>query len=109
MKHIAALLFCFTFVLALSAQQVQGWMTCDYHKLYLSSTGVLSMENGSGSHSRKIQINPSVRYQSVEGFGWMLTQGSAKLIMEMNSTDRTALLHELYAPDGKVRATWCSW
>ena len=105
MRHIVTLIFSFVFALALPAQQAQGWLTCDYHRMYLSSTGVQSMQDGTGSHSRKITVNPSVRYQSVEGFGWMLTQGSAKLLMEMSASARTALLQELYAPDGKVRAT----
>ena len=105
MKHIVTILFCFTFVLSLPAQQAQGWMTCDYHNLYLATPGKQTMQDGTGSHSRKIQLNPSVHYQSVEGFGWMMTQGSAKLIMEMSASARTALLRELYAPDGKVRAT----
>ncbi len=64
-----------------------------------------SMRSGTGSSSRKIQINPSIRYQSMAGFGWMLTQGSAKLLLEMNATDRNALLEELYGKEGKVRAT----
>lgn len=105
MRHIATFLFCFTFVFTLSAQQAQGWMTCDYHKIYLASTGMQSMRSGTGSSSRKIQINPSIRYQSMAGFGWMLTQGSAKLLLEMNATDRNALLEELYGKEGKVRAT----
>ena len=105
MRHIITFVLSFVFVLTLSAQQVQGWMTCDYHGLYLSASGMQSMQNGTGSHSRKIQVDPSTRYQTVEGFGWMLTQGSAKLIRQMNASSRTALLRELYAPDGTVRAT----
>ena len=105
MRNIAALIFSFAFVLAVSAQQAQGWLTCDYHQLYLSPVGARSLQNGTGSNSRKIHIDPSVRYQKVEGFGWMLTQGSAKLIREMSASARTSLLKELYAPDGKVRAT----
>ena len=63
------------------------------------------MQSGSGSNSRKLVIDPKNRYQSVEGFGWMMTQASAKLIRQMSQSDRTQLLKELYAPDGKVRAT----
>ena len=91
--------------LTLAAQSIQGWQTCDYHNLYLAPTSVQAMQAGQGSHSQKLTVNTSVRYQTVEGFGWMLTQGSAKLIRQMPAASRTQLLRDLYAPDGALRAT----
>ena len=89
----------------LSAQTAQGWMTCDYHKLYMSPTSSQPMQSGTGSNAQKLTINTQTRYQGVEGFGWMLTQASAKLIRQMSQSERTQLLRELYATDGSVRAT----
>src|SRR5580692_3079895 len=40
------------------------------------------------------------QYQSMEGFGFALTGGSAQLLMKMSAPQRTALLRELFAPGG---------
>ncbi|CAN5772876.1 glucosylceramidase [soil metagenome] len=46
-----------------------------------------------------IDIDSTQRFQSVDGFGYTFTGGSAKLINQMNTVDKTALLEELFAPD----------
>lgn len=48
----------------------------------------------------RITLDPSVTYQKIDGFGWMLTQGSAKLLMQLPADDRHALLEELYGKNG---------
>ena len=50
--------------------------------------------------SVRITLNPEQTYQTIDGFGWMLTQGSAKLLMQLPAADRHALLEELYGADG---------
>lgn len=45
-----------------------------------------------------LDTNPS--YQTVEGFGFSLTGGSAMLIAALPDADRQALLRELFLPDG---------
>jgi glucosylceramidase len=45
-----------------------------------------------------IDIDSTQRFQSVDGFGYTLTGGSAKLINQMSATDKTVLLEELFAP-----------
>jgi glucosylceramidase len=45
-----------------------------------------------------LDTNPS--YQTIEGFGFSLTGGSAMLIAALPEADRLALLRELFLPDG---------
>jgi len=47
-----------------------------------------------------ISINPKESYQSIDGFGFTLTGGSAQLMMQMSATTRKALITELFATDG---------
>lgn len=39
-------------------------------------------------------------YQKIDGFGWMLNQGSAKLLMQLPASDRRAMIEELYGVEG---------
>lgn len=47
-----------------------------------------------------IEINEAQTYQSMEGFGWCLTGGSAQHIIRMDAASRTALLKELFGSEG---------
>lgn len=44
-----------------------------------------------------IDIDPAQTFQTVEGFGYALTGGSAYLLRKMGATERTALLRELFS------------
>ena len=50
--------------------------------------------------SVRITLNPEETYQKIDGFGWMLNQGSAKLLMQLPADTRHALLEELFGADG---------
>jgi len=50
--------------------------------------------------SQAITINPAKIYQTVDGFGFALTGGSAQLLMHMDPAKRDALLHELFTRTG---------
>ncbi|MGJ0517267.1 MAG: glycoside hydrolase family 30 protein [Methylomicrobium sp.] len=45
-----------------------------------------------------ITVDAGRKYQTVEGFGFSLTGGSAMLISRLPGPDRSALLHELFLP-----------
>ena len=47
-----------------------------------------------------IEINPEIQYQEMDGFGFTLTQGSAKHLLGMNDESRKQLLLELFG-DGE--------
>ena len=48
----------------------------------------------------RITLQPEQTYQTIDGFGWMLNQGSAKLLMQLPADDRRALLEELFGAQG---------
>ncbi|MFM6914799.1 MAG: glycoside hydrolase family 30 protein, partial [Aquirufa sp.] len=48
----------------------------------------------------KIVLHPEQRFQSIDGFGFTLTGGSAQLIQQLEPTKRAALLQELFGKNG---------
>ncbi|HEX6770480.1 MAG TPA: glycoside hydrolase family 30 beta sandwich domain-containing protein [Acidobacteriaceae bacterium] len=47
-----------------------------------------------------IDVDPAKTYQTMDGFGYALTGGSAMLIHHMSDAKRAALLHNLFTTDG---------
>ena len=48
-----------------------------------------------------IEVNDDQQYQTIDGFGFALTGGSAQLLMRMEPAQRGALLKELFATSGE--------
>lgn len=48
----------------------------------------------------KIVVHPEQSFQSIDGFGFTLTGGSAQLIQQLEPTKRAALLQELFGKNG---------
>jgi glucosylceramidase len=57
--------------------------------------------NKTASADSVISVSDDERYQSIDGFGFCLTGGSAQLIVKMTPAKRAALLKELFAWDDK--------
>lgn len=49
-----------------------------------------------------IDIDATQKFQTVDGFGYTLTGGSAKLINQMNVAHKAALLQELFSPSSET-------
>lgn len=47
-----------------------------------------------------IEIDSTKKFQSIDGFGFCLTDGSAYLINQMDATDKANLINELFSTDG---------
>ncbi len=47
-----------------------------------------------------IKVDSSQKFQSIDGFGFCLTDGSAYLINSMSASDKNNLLNELFSTDG---------
>lgn len=63
-------------------------------------SGRLEFRSTPPDQSRVITVDQRRRFQSMEGFGYTLTGGSAQLLLAMSPTARTALLTELFATNG---------
>ena len=54
-----------------------------------------------------IEVTPAKTYQTIDGFGFALTGGSAQLLMHMDPAKRDALLHELFTrTDGGIGVSY---
>jgi glucosylceramidase len=53
-----------------------------------------------------IKIDPAEKYQTMDGFGFTLTGGSAQLISALPAEKRAALLKELFLPGGGIGVSY---
>ncbi|MES1217099.1 MAG: glucosylceramidase, partial [Bacteroidota bacterium] len=99
---LSALLFTVS-ISTISAQQkkiITQWLTKgDSTVLFTLQSLKIPFENKSSAHT-VISVDDSKKYQTIDGFGFALTQGSAMPIIRMNAAKRTALLKELFDTEG---------
>ncbi|MDQ2711402.1 MAG: glucosylceramidase, partial [Acidobacteriota bacterium] len=89
--------------LTLCAQKgnISVWLTNpDKSALFALQDSALSFSK-SAKQLPAIEVNDKQKYQSIDGFGFALTGGSAQLLIHMSSEKRTAILKELFADDEK--------
>jgi len=90
MKNIFLLIFVFI----VSRIDAQVWITTGDQSMLLKQQ---SVDGGKENSSIPIiEINAQKKYQTIDGFGFTLTGGSAFLINRMNPTAKAALLKELF-------------
>jgi len=83
-----------TFPFWLQAQlKAEGWETSNDKTMLLSKMNSLEAGNG---QTEIININAEKKYQSVDGFGFALTGGSAQHLIRMSAPQRKKLLSELF-------------
>lgn len=81
-------LFCFS--------QTETFLSLPKQKSFFQKTENLYSDfNGA-----KITVHPEQSFQSIDGFGFTLTGGSAQLIQQLEPTKKAALLQELFGPNG---------
>lgn len=99
-KSIGLLMGCaFTFSV-MAQSQPQVWLTkADRTALFTRQTAGLRLSTVK-SKQPVITINDKKTFQSIDGFGYALTGGSAQHIVKMSAPARAALLKELFATDG---------
>lgn len=78
---------------------VEAWLTkADQSVLLQKQTGTVFLNNVSSNSI--IEIDSTQILQTVDGFGFTLTGGSAGLINAMNPAERNNLLNDLFGSDG---------
>ncbi|MGB5008404.1 MAG: glycoside hydrolase family 30 beta sandwich domain-containing protein [Ferruginibacter sp.] len=81
-----------------ATNDVEMWLTKgDQSVLLQKQTGVLSFVSTVNSYP-VINVDSATAYQSIDGFGYTLTGGSAFQINHMDAASRAALLNELFSP-----------
>ena len=90
---------------SISAQpgRIESWITNrDRSALFEKQTEVVTFsEKNNGYGGSAIVIDDSHQMQTIDGFGFALTGGSAELLMKMSSGERAKILKELFAWDEK--------
>ena len=99
LKKISVLSCCLLLAGAVSAQQkITAWTTDPAVALFFSRQE-LPLVPVKPSTNPVINIEAAKKYQSIDGFGFALTGGSAMNMMQMSQPARTALIKELFATD----------
>ncbi|MFL9843625.1 RICIN domain-containing protein [Flavobacterium rhizosphaerae] len=83
----------------IQAQTVTPWLTKGDKSALIQQQGNISFGPNSGSSSYTITVNAGNTYQTMDGFGWCLTDGSAQVISSLNATQQNNLLQELFNPN----------
>ncbi len=99
LKYLAILLL---FVMwlplrSLQAQTVTPWLTTGDGSSKLAQQANLTFSSN-GAASTTITVNAGTTYQTIDGFGYTLTEGSAEVITGLASTQQSDLLNELFNP-----------
>ena len=89
---VACLLYCVS-----ASAQVTTWTSTGDEKVLLQKG---KQTAPTGTPDAIVTIDPEQRFQTVDGFGYTLTGGSAQLIMAMSDNARKKLLHELFSTSG---------
>jgi glucosylceramidase len=80
---------------------VKAWITSpDQVNLLYART--LDFATGQDERFSSIRIDAAQTFQTIDGFGFTLTGGSAMLIRQMRTSERSALLKELFGKEGNA-------
>ncbi|HEX4005060.1 MAG TPA: glycoside hydrolase family 30 beta sandwich domain-containing protein [Acidobacteriaceae bacterium] len=82
------------------AQDAHLWLTTSSRSALLAPQPDALHFSATPTSLPVIDVNNMQQYQSMQGFGFALTGGSAQLLMAMSAPARAALLHELFNPSG---------
>jgi glucosylceramidase len=80
--------------------QVDLWLTDPGGSARFEKQKTRLVFGGAGDQKPTIDIDRKKAYQTIDGFGYTLTGGSAGHVVRMNAASRGALLKELFATDG---------
>jgi glucosylceramidase len=79
---------------------VEFWLTRpDGTALFKKQSDVLVFSSSSNASASNIEVDESQTYQTIDGFGYTLTGGSASLINGLLPATKDALLNELFGTD----------
>jgi glucosylceramidase len=76
--------------------KVSSWVTTSDESLKLKKQDDLVFASETNSN-QTIEVNPSQKFQTIDGFGFSLTGGSAQAILKLDKAKREALLQELFS------------
>ncbi|MBB4804480.1 O-glycosyl hydrolase [Flavobacterium nitrogenifigens] len=87
------------------AQTVTPWMTTGDQTKLLQQQSTVSFGTNSGTNPSTVTVNAGTTYQTMDGFGYTLTEGSCEVISGMAATQQNQLLNDLYNPTTGLNAS----
>ncbi|KUJ62220.1 beta-glucosidase [Flavobacteriaceae bacterium CRH] len=87
-----------------NAQIVTPWVTSGDQTKLLQQQATVSFAANSGTNPSTVNINAETTYQTMDGFGYTLTEGSCEVISGMAATQQNQLLNDLYNPTTGLNA-----
>ncbi len=85
---------------ALTAQAVTPWLTRGDQSVLLAKQPPVQFATTAGSSSSVITVDATNTFQSLDAYGFTLTQGSAQVISGLAPGQQKKLLRELFGNDG---------
>lgn len=80
------------------ASKAEVWITTgDQTSLLAKQSGTLNFADVQSSGKPVIEVDETTKYQSIDGFGFTLTGGSATLINRLPAAEKKALIKELFS------------
>ncbi|MFH6995198.1 glycoside hydrolase family 30 beta sandwich domain-containing protein [Flavobacterium sp. FlaQc-48] len=79
-----------------TSNKAEAWITTTDESLKLQKQNDLVFNTETNSNPT-IEVNPSQKFQTIEGFGFSLTGGSAQAILKLDQAKKEALLQELFS------------
>lgn len=83
-----------------AGDSIQPFLTTSDQSKLLAPQQKIAFGKPGNAQGDNITIDSATQYQSIDGFGFCLTDGSASLISAMGQSDRQALLQELFSTEG---------
>ncbi|MBN1894806.1 carbohydrate-binding protein [bacterium] len=83
-----------------AAQTVDVWITARDQTILLEQQAPTAFSADSNSATVQIDIDETTTYQSIDGFGYTVTEGSAEVISTLDEDTQDQLLNEIYGADG---------
>ncbi|TCD00346.1 glycoside hydrolase family 30 protein [Pedobacter psychroterrae] len=96
----ACLPLCLGVIPVQAQKSAELWLTDPGNKILFSRQDPLKITKAKNSGPQEIVVDTKTSYQTIDGFGYTLTGGSAQHIFGMGNAERAALLKELFAFDG---------
>jgi glucosylceramidase len=87
--------------------QVEFWLTSPDIRVRFEKRDIGHSTKNGTNPIPAITIDDTKTFQTIDGFGWCLTGGSAELLMKMSPPARAALLQELFGTGGTNLGASC--
>ena len=94
----ALVIFCMAYGNSCFSQNaVSCWVTSNDKSSLLTPQAPLAFVKGTHDFELNIKVDPTQKFQTIDGFGFALTGGSAQHMIHMSQTERTKLIKELFS------------